>query len=187
MKQKIISREEARAQGLVRFFTGKRCAQGHRASRYVSTSACSVCDRVRARLRRAADPEKHRESVRRWHQENPEKVRAAARRWQRANPDRFAAILGKKTALRRNPNCVPESFRIKDTVAFYAKARRLTRETGIPHHVDHIIPLKAGGLHCASNLQVLTAAENLRKSKAEDQELIEAYRAQQEQTELQTA
>lgn len=36
-------------------------------------------------------------------------------------------------------------------------------ETGIKHHVDHIIPLKLGGKHTASNKQVLTAIENLKK------------------------
>jgi 5-methylcytosine-specific restriction endonuclease McrA len=46
---------------------------------------------------------------------------------------------------------------------FYAKARRLTRETGVEHQVDHIQPLSAGGSHHPSNLQVLTRAENRRK------------------------
>ena len=36
--------------------------------------------------------------------------------------------------------------------AVYKEARRLTRETGIPHHVDYIKPLSKGGEHYPDNL-----------------------------------
>ena len=50
--------------------------------------------------------------------------------------------------------------------AIYAEARRLTRVTGIEHHVDHTIPLQGklvSGLHVEANLQILTGSENSRK------------------------
>jgi hypothetical protein len=46
---RIISRVEAKALGLKRFFTGKPCRHGHVAERLV-TYACMECERVRARL-----------------------------------------------------------------------------------------------------------------------------------------
>jgi hypothetical protein len=51
--------------------------------------------------------------------------------------------------------------------AVYADAARITLETGIPHEVDHVIPIAGKtvcGLHIAANLQVIPAIENRRKS-----------------------
>ena len=48
----------------------------------------------------------------------------------------------------------------------YQIAWLLTQMTGVPHEVDHILPLKSSwvcGLHVPENLQVLTKSENSRK------------------------
>lgn len=49
---------------------------------------------------------------------------------------------------------------------FYEYAAMLTAVTGIPHEVDHIIPLQGknvSGLHCPENLQILTRSQNRSK------------------------
>lgn len=55
-----------------------------------------------------------------------------------------------------------------DAIASVYKLRdKVTQETGVEHHVDHIVPLAGKmvcGLHVAANLRVIPAAENLRKS-----------------------
>jgi hypothetical protein len=48
----------------------------------------------------------------------------------------------------------------------YQEAKRLSVVTGVPHHVDHIVPLQSHwvcGLHCEQNMQILTGSENSRK------------------------
>jgi len=48
----------------------------------------------------------------------------------------------------------------------YEEAKRITKETGIKHHVDHIVPLDSmivQGLHCLANLQILEGSINISK------------------------
>jgi 5-methylcytosine-specific restriction endonuclease McrA len=47
--------------------------------------------------------------------------------------------------------------------SIYNEAKRLTKETGIAHEVDHIHPLSKGGLHHQDNLRVITWIENRKK------------------------
>lgn len=50
--------------------------------------------------------------------------------------------------------------------AFFEEAQRLTWASGIPHHVDHQVPMQGelvSGLHVPNNLQILTGSENSKK------------------------
>jgi hypothetical protein len=96
-----ISRDEARALGLKRYFTGEPCKHGHIAERYVSSGLCSECGRARGAKWKAANPKRVREMKREHRAANLEKVREqdreAARRQYIKNRDK---ILSKQAAWR---------------------------------------------------------------------------------------
>lgn len=95
---------------------------------------------------------------------NPQKCAVWRRRHVEQHPD-------KKRSARRayqaaKISAMPGWVDAEAIKAVYTEADRLTKETGIPHHVDHIVPLKGRGvcgLHVEYNLQPLPALENLRK------------------------
>ena len=80
-----------------------------------------------------------------------------------------ALVNGKKGAWdgARRSRMKPKPEHRDQIAEFYKQSRRLTDETGIQHHVDHIIPLNGEnvcGLHVPWNLQILTATDNIAKS-----------------------
>jgi hypothetical protein len=61
---------------------------------------------------------------------------------------------------------IPRWADIEKIRRFYLEAWRLTMNTGIPHQVDHIVPLRGktvSGFHTHTNLQVIPKIDNLRK------------------------
>lgn len=97
------------------------------------------------------------------------RIRECSLQWARDNRDKCNAIKAKRRAaeLRAMPPWYPDEH--EEICKLYRRARQLSNETGIPHHVDHIVPLQGknvSGLHCLANLQILTAQENFRKSNS---------------------
>lgn len=131
----------------------------------------------------AATKARNREKVlarkKEYREKNAEKVLAYNAAYQRANPELRAKwqesykakrpdVYAKAKVTRRT--CERRIVPWYDRAAvseIYRECKRISELTGIPHHVDHIIPLKnkqVCGLHVQDNLQVIPAKDNFYKS-----------------------
>lgn len=195
----VISRADARAAGLKRFYLGTPCPHGHVDERKVVNGACLACHRERFAQSYRADPEARRQYLTQWraenkgrikgyydanaeaerqrqrqrHAANPDLAGARMRRWREEKPDLAKTAWAKARAarVRRFVSWADQA----EIAKFYASAARLTEETGIPHQVDHVIPLcgkLVSGLHVHNNLQVITAKENAKKGNKMTPEMV---------------
>ena len=108
--------------------------------------------------------ESSRAYSKRWRLLNPEEAKRAYKKWCKENPSKVAALNSARRC--REKNAMPSWVDKKSIDQFYVKARRKTKETGIPHVVDHIYPLThrlLSGLHVPCNLQVITSVANAKK------------------------
>lgn len=155
---------------------------------------CKECDKKRRKLYCKENPEKIKESNKKWQLlnkdrqikwrrdnrdllrerslkyrlENPDKFKQSVKNWRLKNKEVMREHQAHRRALLLNatPSWLTEPQ--KDHISqFYKAAHELTLFTGIPHQVDHIEPLKGvnfRGLHVPWNLQILTANENRKKN-----------------------
>lgn len=98
----------------------------------------------------------HKLVARRFYDENREKSKKLSSIWANKHKNRRRAISAEHSARMRYKKICCCCSR-DDFLSFYEQ-----RKAG--QHVDHIIGLGAGGLHCCKNLQILNASEHGRKS-----------------------
>lgn len=171
--------DEARQLGIGRYFTGKPCKRGHVAMRLTSCNHCIECAKAHSAKWVESNRGKAAARCKRWRERHPEQVSAAKLEWREGNRDRHRALalawrnenLGRARANTRKYQAtlsmaMPPWADADAIVAIYDEAVRLERETGIDHHVDHIIPLNGktvSGLHVAWNLEPKPRAVNRAK------------------------
>lgn len=161
------------------YFTGKPCKYGHIAERFLSTRTCLECHRLRAVKNYHKDPDAAKRKIYAWRSKNPDKSTDLQRRYFERNNDavrardrlRYSKDPAKVKALVAARDAekllaTPVWADIEKIMSVYAEAERLTQETGILHHVDHIVPLRSPfvcGLHVHHNLRAIPAHDNLSK------------------------
>jgi len=104
------------------------------------------------------------QTKRAWYLRNIESQQERGRADYRRKPDYYKQRSADRRAIKLRS--IPIWADMKQVSAIYRKARQLTVQSGIPHHVDHIVPLNSRivcGLHCEANLAVLTAVANAAK------------------------
>lgn len=84
----IISRAEAKEQGLKHYFTGKPCKRGHIEKRFVTGFSCVVCAKMHYDERRKKHPEKYAETSNKHYWNNREKCVKAVMDSQKRNKSR---------------------------------------------------------------------------------------------------
>jgi len=182
------TREEAKKTGSKYYFTGQPCKHGHIALRKTKGS-CVECLKVEwaeGNVKRAEyfkqynQSEAGQQAKAEYYERNKEVIKLKAmtrpneqrqqyrKAWKETHPEEVKA----STKHRRDKHkqatpawLTPEHKRqIKQ---LYIDAMTATRITGTAYVVDHIVPLRGEGvcgLHVPWNLQIMTRAENLKKS-----------------------
>jgi hypothetical protein len=116
---------------------------------------------------RKSNPDKASVNSKRDYEKNKEKRKPVRRKWEQANKGKRRAIVAKRRAakLQATPKWLTKE-QLLDIQTIYIEADRLSRETGVPREVDHVVPLQGKnvcGLHVSWNLEILTKEENARK------------------------
>lgn len=151
----IISRAEAIARGLNKFFTGKPCKRGHISEKYVDNYGCVQCTAQRAVGYSKTEAGKERQRI-----SNQKQATRSQLRWRQSDHGRIVRNAIKAKSRASKLQRTPFWSETKEIKQFYQNCPP-------GYEVDHILPLQGelvSGLHVLSNLQYLTSFENRSKN-----------------------
>lgn len=172
----VLSKQEAKQEGLRFYFTGKACKRGHVDQRTVSSSDCLSCKKDREK---------------KWFEDNPDYVDTWSNE-QKENRKQRNKVNNKNHYMRNKDDVSYKARKLAATVKYNLMKKRavplwfedeavedlyeecrvlelICAAYGEPvkFEADHIVPIqsdKVCGLHCHANLQILTKEANCSKS-----------------------
>lgn len=166
-------------------------------------SECIECGKSKAVEFDKQNPGSRKERLSKWRVENKEHFAKVKKVWASKNKDKIKAATTAR--LLKDPDyynkrnrhyyknnksymlwksrkyksdvkqALPPWANIKAIADIYRTCTEISKNTGVKHHVDHIVPLKGKtvcGLHVENNLRVITAEENFSKSAKLIEELL---------------
>lgn len=147
----------------------------HRGENAAHGAAYHAAHRAEAAVRSAAYYEAHREEIKSrsaaWYREHPEEARVRRTLWYKTHPDKVWRNHHQSKARRRGAKlCSHASCRALGAAALawqtsphvcYLCGTPVWR--GVNLHMDHVIPISKGGLHCAENLRPACGPCNMHK------------------------
>lgn len=164
------SSKENRKQSIIngdKIYDGVPCKNCGSTKKHVSSYSCVDCN-VKRNLHKLYDKNlmaqyRTKEKYKLYWDNNKEKAKEIEDRYNKSEKGKLSNT--NKSAKRRAKvkDQLPEDADFVKIREIYAKCRAISLDSGIPHEVDHIIPIAKGGLHHHDNLQIITMTENRKK------------------------
>jgi 5-methylcytosine-specific restriction endonuclease McrA len=161
----IVTRKEAKEKGLVRYFQGSTCSNGHRSERFTTNGWCVDCASVASASQEKKEydkeycqknAEKKKQQGKARYKRSRERCMAQAKKWHDEHPLHTRA--SKMSYKIRQKNGVPEVMsRIRLCnwlIAQDMSCKWCGKDCSDEFEIDHIIPLSKGGPHVESNLAI---------------------------------
>lgn len=160
------NRTKAKLEGK-KVYNGVPCKKCGTSEKHISSYSCVKCN-IERNLHKLYDKDlmaqyRTKEKLNSYWQNNKDKAKVIDSRYNQSEKGKVAN--SNKAAKRRArvKNQLPSDANFDIIKNIYSECRRISQKTGIPHEVDHIIPIAEGGLHHQDNLQIITLTENRKK------------------------
>lgn len=167
--EKRIKNGHAREDGKVFCGYGVGYSNGEHWAEKAVFDKRSECSRIQMRRLRTSESYKNRFNLYAKERYSKrldvrEKMKTRGEKWGKENKPRRAMHSSHRRTLKRKQLHPEHNFSIEEEMRKAADA--LIKQTGVEHHVDHIIPIKHGGWHHHENMQILPRSVNLSKSSS---------------------